>query len=383
MHILLLPVTYPTSYSAGRGVFFREQAKALKDAGHQVGVLAVVHIFQDILRQFRFDFGFSSYDDEGITVFRYQFPSVPIFYWGYHVARTVIGKRMFRDYIRQHGRPDVIHVHGYLAGGLALWIKREYGIPYIVTEHWSVVKTNRLLPWQRRLAKKLFSQSGKNLAVSEDLRRRAEDNFKLPFDYLPNLVDTDFFSPAAEQKPPETNKKFLHVGNLVPVKNQLTLIQAFADAFPDTTDAPRLTIVGGGGLEQPLRREIISLSREKQIELTGRLSLEEVRNHMRTADVFVLSSRHETFGVVLIEAMACGVPVVATRCGGPESVVTDDKLGILCDISRHALATAMRQALEKTFDATYIRRHAVNEFSAPVITGKLTEIYRTALAAKQ
>ena len=98
---------------------------------------------------------------------------------------------------------------------------------------------------------------------------------------------------------------------------------------------------------------------------------------MQKADCFVLSSFHETFGVVLIEAMSCGTPVLSTKCGGPESIVTNDEVGILSDFD--SFGENMALIYSKKYNPDTIRKYAVDHFSESVIAEKLTKIYNDEL----
>ena len=110
------------------------------------------------------------------------------------------------------------------------------------------------------------------------------------------------------------------------------LIRAFSKAFKDQPKV-NLTIVGDGPEYNNLNNLIKTLKMEKQISLYGSANREEVKMLLQKSDAFVFSSQYETFGVVLIEAMACGLPVVATKCGGPESIIDSDKVGLLSEIN--------------------------------------------------
>jgi teichuronic acid biosynthesis glycosyltransferase TuaC len=103
---------------------------------------------------------------------------------------------------------------------------------------------------------------------------------------------------------------------------------------------------------------------------------------MRNSSVVVLPSRRETFGVVLAEALACGTPVVATRCGGPEDIV-DENVGLLIPPGDpQALATAIRSVVDRRaeFPAAVLSRHSLQRFGADVVTKQMETIYKNALA---
>jgi len=111
----------------------------------------------------------------------------------------------------------------------------------------------------------------------------------------------------------------------------------------------------------------------------GELSREQVREEMQRCSFYVLPSRHETFGNVLLEVMACGKPVVATRCGGPEDIVTNE-VGVLCEKENvNALAAAIddMQKNLRAFDAHAIRQHVVDRFSPTLFSRRMRDVYET------
>ena len=118
-------------------------------------------------------------------------------------------------------------------------------------------------------------------------------------------------------------------------------IEAFIDAFKGS-DKVFLTIFGEGPERQKLEELVRINKMEKQIKLMGMQSRKVIADYLKECDCFVLASQTETFGVVYIEAMASGLPVIATKCGGPESFVNEEN-GVLIPVdNKDALVTAMK-----------------------------------------
>ncbi len=133
-----------------------------------------------------------------------------------------------------------------------------------------------------------------------------------------------------------------------------------------------MTIVGDGPKKHYLKNLIIELGIEKCVEFTGKLSREEMLPKLSYSNVFVLPSNSETFGVVYIEAMALGLPVIATKCGGPEDFV-DSSNGLLIE----------RNSEERLVDAMeYMYKH-YNEYKRESISGSVINRYSPSKIARQ
>lgn len=134
---------------------------------------------------------------------------------------------------------------------------------------------------------------------------------------------------------------------------------------------------------------VVDLEIEASVEIRPGIPIQNRSDLARVlqeeCDIVVLSSHSETFGCALTEAIACGKPVVSTRCGGPEDIITESFLGELCenentDALREALVNVARRIT--TYDQNRIRAHTLNTFSYGTIARKLREIYQQTLSAR-
>ena len=327
--------------------------------------------FKSIWRNKLFSFKEESYSDEGISTLISPFLSIPKTPNRARRIRLEKGKELFKKYIESNGKPDIIHVHSFLAGELALWIKNEYKIPYVITEHSSAFERKLLTDSDLKLALKVFENSHTNIAVSQSLSNAIKCYFKeLDFQIIPNIVDTDFFNLIVKKQ--KDDFQFINIAHLNKNKNQLHLIKSFTKVFKGN-QFYKLLIVGQGPEKNNLQNWIDSNTMNSQIRLYGSASREEVRDLLHQSDCFVLSSKIETFGVVLIEAMSCGLPVLSTKCGGPESIVTNDDIGVLC--SQEELSDIMKEISTKTFSGDTIRKYVIDRFSKFSLTQQLKTIY--------
>ena len=165
----------------------------------------------------------------------------------------------------------------------------------------------------------------------------------------------------------------MNVAHLDKKKNQAGLIKSFAEKFAGNTKY-QLVIAGDGPEKENLQSLIRSYKLDAQVILFGRALRNDVLSLMQQANCFVLPSFYETFGVVLIEAMACGLPVLSTKSGGPESIITSNDYGFLCD--ENELPDMLEKIAVKEFDSDNIRNYVMNSFSENAIITCLHKIYK-------
>ncbi|MGC6490962.1 MAG: glycosyltransferase [Flavobacteriales bacterium] len=372
MHVLLITPAYKSDFNQLSALFFRDQAMALKNSGCQVGVICPLPIsFKSIWHKKSIRFKDEFYDDFGINTYVRKFPSLPKMVNLRQAFSFRFGKQLFKLYIEKNGLPDIIHVHTFWPGELAIWIKENYSIPYVVTEHSTGFSRKLYSKKIIEYARNTYQNSKINIAVSEPFCQLLKGKFDIPFQFIPNVVDTTFFSPSDNVK----EKKefvFLNIAHLDKKKNHAGLINAFSNQFKGDMKY-KLEIVGGGEEFTSLANLINEIGVQKQVFLLGRKSREDVRAIIQRSNCFVLSSIHETFGVVLIEAMSCGLPVLSTKSGGPESIITSDELGILCEF--YDLEKALKVISTRTYNSNTIRNHVLNHFSEKVVTETLIQYY--------
>jgi glycosyltransferase involved in cell wall biosynthesis len=284
---------YPGPADPDLGVFVAQMERALRDRGHEIE-LAVL-------------------DRRGGGKRRYV-----------ELARRVRAAR----------KPDVVYAHFLVPSGL---IATQVDAPLVVTAHGRDVRNVGSIPGIARLTRRVVTKASAVIAVSEYLRRELEA--KLPGArgktvVVDSGVDLDRFSPRIPTRHQLESPAFLCVGSLTERKNVVRLADAFA-----RLDNGSLTFVGDG----PLRSE---LGRRPRVRVVGRVPHDEIPSWMAAADVVCQPSTIEPLGQSLLEAMACGRSVVATRIGGPPEFVRPEA-GVLVDpTDLDALARALRLAAE-------------------------------------
>jgi glycosyltransferase involved in cell wall biosynthesis len=248
----------------------------------------------------------------------------------------------------------------------AYLLKKAYGIPYVVSEHWTAVSQRTLNSWQVALARLSFPHAsrilGDNSKFPADFEHFA---IKADFRWLPNSVDISnfFFRPDQGREP-----MVFHCSFMDKKKRVVDLIRGFARCQEMVPEA-RLELVGDGEDREAAERLAHARLKPGSFIFHGLKPLAELADYMRRAAVFALPSAAENLPCVLINAMACGTPVVTTRVGDIERIVSSEQ-GILHDSGDiEALAQALKQVLrgERTFDHQHIAAHAHERFSLEAV----------------
>lgn len=371
MYILEVGRTYPDKSDPDAAIFERDQARALRELGHKL-VFAALDLRS--IRRWR-RWGVRRFEDGGMTVYRADAPvgALPIRLF------TALGGRVFsrlmERLVREDGRPDVVHVHFGDLGGCVVPVCEKYKIPCVVTEHSSAVNVSYMKPSLRAMYRETYTHASAVAAVSAALAERIEAHTGVCASVIPNIIDLSQF-PCCARRTDGGAFRFVSAGNLNRGKGFDLLLRAFAALRDGGADA-QLLIMGGGGEETALLSLAASLGLAEAVRFTGTYRRPELARALAESDAFVLASRGETFGVVYAEAMACGRPVIATRCGGPEGFVNDTN-GLLVPVDdAAALTEAMRDMMAHIgrYDPAAIASEARIRFSAPAVAGQLTALF--------
>lgn len=387
LHVLMVPSWYPTPSAPVSGIFFYEQAKVLHQAGVRVGVVypdlrSLRTLAHGKLGANRFQVSYR--DEEGITTLRRHGWAPPkLILWHTRLwVRSALA--LARQYVARHGRPQLIHAHGArLAGISGHAIGKALGLPYVLTEHASGFARGDVRAWERARIQAAFEGAIEVMAVSPAMAETVQPYLgERSVTIVPNLANTTFFDlpPAARQAQPF---RFLAVSTLTPNKAVHVLVRAFAEAFRGRNDV--LLEIGGHGPERAmLTRLAADLGVRDQVCFLGALSRPQVREAMWRAHRFVSTSSWESFSVVLVEALGTGLRVIATRSGGPESIVTSDALGRLVPVDRpDVLASVLREELAKgvlsAAQEAAVHDDVDRRFGPAAFSDRLCERYRAAI----
>jgi glycosyltransferase involved in cell wall biosynthesis len=402
MHVLFIPGEHFDSQNPGNAIFEMHQAKALREQHVQVGFITskLAGTFIELLKNVR------KRPYLLIRVFKRKnivekhivedFPVVECSGFQYYPSiRTLpykcygsFGLTAFEAYVKFYGMPDIVHAHSrFLTScSMGLAIKHKYGLPLIITEHSSYYFQNKVSVWEYKLVKKIIQSSDEWIVVSKQLGKLIKSKLPAPcrnFIVIPNVLDPNFINTFSFKKI-ESRFVFLSIGSLYRIKGHKNLIQAFANIF-GKNDAYILHIAGAGPLKNYLAEMVTALGLEDQVIFLGHLQRKEIMNAISTCSALVSSSEYETFGVVLIEALSFGKPVIACKSGGPIEIVNHHN-GILSDSnSVEDLSRAMGLLVDSyhSYDSKRIHEECLKKYSPEVVANQLIEIYGKALTARE
>jgi glycosyltransferase involved in cell wall biosynthesis len=277
--------------------------------------------------------------------------------------------------LMKYGAIDIIHAHSvFPAGAAAIEIGKKHGIPVFVTEHASKVLNKNLNTREIDILKRVVSSSC-FFSVSTALRRSISEMIGLDdrIVVLPNMVSSSFIEvPQVNFQPQGKKFEFLVVSNCKASKRWDLALSAFAKAFPKKSNI-MLSFCGDGPELQNIKKQVFELGLDGRVEFLGLIKRENVPSVIAQCDAFLLPSDFETFGVVYIEAMACGKPVIGTMNGGAEDIITPEVGLLVPKGDDDALALAMRKIYENRFEYSgdKIRQYCIERYSELVVARKL------------
>ena len=376
MHVMFIPSWYDNNRNKVHGSFFREQATKLQESGVKVTV-AYNEIWPlTLMGKVKEKSGLYFNIEKGLRTYRYKnynfVPKHPLMF-------NIFDKRMeklYKEVVKKEGKVDVIHAQSSLWGGIsAAYVAKKYNIPLVITEHSSVKRGQYVRESYYKRIVNSYKSADAIIAVGNGLKKEIEElTNRKDIKVIGNLVDLSLFD-IRNIKKESDEFIFFSVAFLEGEKGFDTLIKAFSKKFKN--ERARLVIGGDGSQREWLEGIAKNEGIENQVTFTGALSREEVAGWMNKCDAFVLPSRYETFGVVYIEALASGKPVIGTFNGGAEDIVNQE-IGILVEIdNERELSDAMEYIRKnnKEYNPEKLRNYCTQKFSANVIIKKIINVY--------
>ncbi|ATD55235.1 glycosyltransferase [Clostridium chauvoei] len=375
MHIMFVPSWYNNARNKVHGSFFKEQAMALQEAGVKITV-AYNEIWPlTLFGKVKEKSGLNINVEDSLKTYRYKnynfIPKSPLMF-------KVFNRRMdkiYKEIVKREGKVDVIHAQSSLWGGIsAAYVAKKYNIPLVITEHSSVERGKYLRESYKPFIKESYLLADELIVVGNGLKKElSKFSGRNDIKVIHNLIHFDLFNIKKV-----TNKEFVFfsLAFLEGEKGMDTLIKSFSKGFKDTNC--KLKIGGDGSQKEELMNLAKKLGVINQVEFLGALSREEVSKNMSDCNAFVLASKYETFGVVYIEALASGKPVIGTFNGGAEDIINSSN-GILVKVDDiNGLKYAMEYIKENIdkFSPNKIRQDCENRFSKNIIVEKILEVYK-------
>jgi teichuronic acid biosynthesis glycosyltransferase TuaC len=394
LSVLVVSRLYPRPSDPVLGIFVEEEAVALSKRC-QVRVVSPVP-WSPPLKPFKRWYSYSQLPHRerrrGVEVLRPRMLLLPR-----NLLFGLLGHSLYLS-LRRHaseiGRDfpfDVIHAHtAYPDGFGAVMLGRALGRPTVITVHGGDVTVHMRHHLARRLGRWALSNADRVIAVSSGLQRALVQDHGIEAEKLtiiPNGVDATRFAPIPRPEARarlglhDEGSKLLYVGAIAESKGVAYLLRAIHRLRHTSAWPVELIVVGEGGYEKAARALASQLDITDAVTYAGKRPNDEIPLWMNACDVVVLPSLSEGFGVVLVEAMACGRPVVATACGGPEDIVTPE-VGILVPPGDEAsLADALAAALksDRRFAAQEIRRYVMETFAYDRVGARILDLYRDVL----
>jgi len=330
------------------------------------GVVRSVEVFRDELTRqghnvFVFAQSDGDYQDEVPFIFRY--PSLP-FPIKVEVP-AVIPVSPFIDQLLPSLKLDVIHTHHpVLLGQAAASNAKELNLPLVFTFHTQYREYTHYVPLPQEVIQEFlkdtvhtwlidFMRKCQHIVIpSESMKEVLIRDYGLRDRYtvIPTGIDLEPYTTAEGNELRTSNnwqddKVIISIGRLAEEKNWATLLQAVAKVCREHPDL-RLVLVGYGPDKAALQQLAVELGISERVTFTGKLPFSDVVNYLKAADLFGFTSVTETQGLVTLEAMAAGLPVVAVDASGTRDIVDDGVQGFLVPNDADALAASIKQLVE-------------------------------------
>ena len=274
---------------------------------------------------------------------------------------------------------DMIHVHILTRLGVIAWIQKLlHKTPYIITEHWSrYLPGNGFGGFLRKLFTKIVVRNAETVTTVTENLANAMRNHGLKNDnyvVLPNVVNLDMFHISEKNNAP---CKIIHISCFEDKSKNISGLLESLKIIDDKGIDFQCTLIGEGMDLEVMKEKAQNLQLINKVSFTGLLQGQELADKLSSGDFLVLSSNYENMPVVILEALASGLPVVSTNVGGIKEMVDETK-GILVEPkNKEALAEALIKMIEthKNYDANYLRNSVIEKYGYESVGRFLSRLY--------
>jgi len=361
MKITILVGLFPPKWLAGTEIATYHLADHLARRGHEVHVVTSQ------------DEGLPELSEEdGFYIHRIAWPKIRI------IGGFIFWKKICMNIWKI--KPDIVHSQSLLIGIPAWAAKKILKIPYVIWGQGSDVYLPGRLT--RITSKYMLKNADAVLALTEDMKQNMREIYERDIFVVPNGIDLERFKISLGGKKEDNVKTIISVGRLHPVKGISYLIEAMAIVHREMPDV-RLVIVGDGIERSRLEELTERLDLNSCVQFVGQVSQERIPWIMHQADVFILPSLSESFGIVNLEAMAAGLPIVATNVGGIPYVIEEGINGYLIkakspnDIADKILILLQNDGIREKMSAN--NKKKAEQYAWSKVVGNVESIYLSIL----
>lgn len=367
-------VCYPTP--GGSGIVAVELGKSLARLGHKVHF--ITNGIPSRLGRF----------DENIYLHKVETGEYPLFQQSNPYSLSLAVK--IREVAEQYDL-DLVHVHYAIPHAASAFLAKEMLKPKILktitTLHGTDITLVGVMPSFYAITRFIISASDAITSVSEFLRRQTIEEFKIEkrIDVINNFVDSNEFRPVVDpvirkRLAPNGERLVIHVSNFRKVKNLPVVVEVFSEVRKEIQ--ARLVLVGDGPELEAVERQVAQLGIRDDVIFMG--DREFIADILPVGDVFLLPSKHESFGLAALEAMSCGVPVVGSDVGGLHEVIVDGVTGFMCDPQDIGYMKTLVLRLLRNEDfrrsiGEKARARAVQNFSRERVVNEYLDMYHRVL----
>ncbi len=292
---------------------------------------------------------------------------------------------------------DIIHCHHpFLTGRAGQYIARKLNIPLVATLHTQYEEYIHYIPFNRYIVRTMtlwalrnFSNKCDALIIPAESRKRQLEKYGIysRIKVIPNCIEPAIFNRLNGKKIKDRysisqeKKILIFVGRLAREKNIDFLITCFKEIHKEYKNI-KLMLVGDGPEKNKIKNLIDRENLSGDVILTGEINNKDIKDYYGAADIFVSTSKTEVHPVVLLEAMASALPVVAVKSAGYEDTLSHGVDGLLCEENVKAFSGSVLSLLNDNLKREAISRHAkerARDFSVKNITGQIESIYLSLL----
>lgn len=366
----------PTSRDPQWGCFEQDQAEALYNAGHKVIVACVDSRFLFRWRRI----GITHINKNGVEYYNsYWIPGSITKLISSRFNRCIKEKQIdiiYQKIEKEHGKPDVIYGQFFFNTVLGVFLKNKYGIPLVGIEHAARFNSDNLDFFTKYNAGIAYKNADRIITVCGTLKERLKYHFGCDSIVVHNLVNPLFLEQNIISKKSSNIIQFVATGSLIYRKGFDLLIKAVS-LMNHKDIAIKFRIIGEGEERNNLQKQISDFHLNEIVYLEGLKTKDEIISILSECDCFILPSRSENFSVAILEALAMGLPVIATECGGVKECINNNN-GLLVPVDdERALSKAISAMIDNisSYNKKFIIEDCKSKFSPQAVAKKIADIF--------